>query len=172
MANYCSNQVIFVGDVSLLKKEFERMQANYDKTQAYQLPEGFEEFKNSSGGHIRSPDFLFEVYITESDENALTVEYETRWETSMEILSFLAKKYEVEFYGCFVPDEMPGDYSGILNGVFDHYSLLKTRHFTISELMIIDPNSEQIHPADVSKLAREHYEKVSSNCRLLISDKN
>lgn len=165
MANYCSNRIVFVGDVSRLKTEFERMQNDYEKNQTYQLPEGFEEFTNKSGEHIRSLDFLFEVLITECDEKSLTVEYETRWDISVDTLAFIAKKYEVEFHGCFVPDELPLQYSGIVYGVYDQFGVLETKCLIIENLVTENCMPDQIHPSEVCELSKEYYDNRKAEQR-------
>lgn len=149
MANYCSNRIVFIGDFTTLKQELETMQKEYLKTDLLQIPGGYTQQHCNDG--------MFEIYITDETEDRLTVEYESRWTVSEDILGCLAGKHHLEFYGCFVPDDSADLFSGVTIGVCNQKGLIETCCFTIQELKRMNLKSKT-----VDELSKELYNKLKS----------
>lgn len=89
MANWCSNTVVFEGNLKILgklDKLFKAMAKKEAKENCGQLPDFLQEQKDG---------YFFDIY--QNDDATGVIQYETRWSPNIEIVKQIAEKYKVNF---------------------------------------------------------------------------
>ncbi len=162
MANYCSNCVVFLGDVTTIKSEIETMQNENLKTDYFQYPLGYVEEKEKAGERVSSPAGMFDIHIINTNEKSVRIEYESRWTISIDALAFLARKHGVQFYAFYCPDDNAKDWSGIAVGV-DGKNGFRTKQQEICEIRNSTPTYAHDSTEDLETLAVELFMEEGAN---------
>jgi len=92
MANYCSNSVLFLGElntVNEIKKIFAQIESEQQRTNRYHLPD----FVTGDKG------YMLDICFNED-----WINYESRWQPNLDLLVQFAERYQVDFISRF--DEM------------------------------------------------------------------
>jgi hypothetical protein len=128
MANWCFNFVTFIGEkdnISKLEHEIDRMIDHYDGKHG-ELPNGFTEDTSSS-------DYIYDLEKCGGNDEELTIQYQTKWDISTNVLQHICNNFDVELKGTCMEEQYRSDTCGLVYAVRDNTKKIVIEHRTLSE---------------------------------------